>query len=187
NSLQYVITLFGALRAGLAVVNINPLYTARELEYQLTDSGASAIVVLENFAATLEKVYDNVPVETVVVTRIGDFQTRPKRLLTNFTVKAVKRAIPEWSLPAAQELRDALTRGAELPFTAPELGPDSLAFIQYSGGTTGQARGAMLSHGNIIANIAQCRCWLHPQLGADEVCVIITALPIYHIFALTVN
>lgn len=187
NSLQYVITLFGALRAGLVVVNVNPLYTARELEYQLTDSGASAIVVLENFAATLEKVYDNVGIETVVITRIGDFQTRPRRLLTNFTVKAVKRAVPEWSLPNPHELRQILQVGAELVFEPPEIGPDSLAFVQYSGGTTGQARGAMLSHGNLVANVAQCRSWLMPELAEDEVSIVITALPIYHIFALTVN
>src|SRR5699024_4015573 len=105
NCLQYVVTLLGALRAGLVVINVNPLYTARELEYQLSDSGATTIVVLENFAATLEKVYDSVDIETVIVSRIGDFQARPRRLLTNFTVKAVKREIPEWSLPDPKELR----------------------------------------------------------------------------------
>src|SRR5699024_709627 len=154
---------FGALRAGLVVVNVNPLYTARELEYQLTDSGATAIVVLENFAATLEKVYDSVDIETVIVSRIGDFQARPRRLLTNFTVKAVKREIPEWSLPDPKELRQVLQAGAGLAFEPPDIGPDSLAFVQYSGGTTGPARGAMLNHGNLIANVAQCRSWLVPQ------------------------
>lgn len=187
NSIQYVVTLFGALRAGLTVVNVNPLYTARELEHQLDDSGAVAIVVLENFAATLEKVYDNVGIETVVITRIGDFQAPTKRFVTNFTVKAVKKSIPDWSLPNPHELRQALQAGARLDLEPPEIGPDDLAFLQYTGGTTGPARGAMLSHGNMIANVAQCRAWLAPELGTTEPPIVITALPMYHIFALTVN
>lgn len=187
NCLQYAITLFGALRAGLTVVNVNPLYTARELEHQLTDSGATAIVVLENFAATLEKVYDNVKVKTVVVTRIGDFQPATKRFVTNFAVKAVKKSVPEWSLPNPHDLRQVLQAGAKLEFKPPDIGPDNLAFLQYTGGTTGPARGAMLSHGNIIANIAQCRTWLTANSYADAPPIVITALPVYHIFALTVN
>lgn len=187
NCLQYVVTLLGALRAGLVVINVNPLYTARELEHQLSDSGATTIVVLENFAAKLEKVFDNVAVETVITTRLGDFQKAAKRLLTNFTIKAVKKGIPEWYLPNAHDLRQVLESGATQAFNAPTLGADDLAFLQYTGGTTGPARGAKLSHGNLVANVTQCHAWVAPELDADETPTIITALPIYHIFALTVN
>src|SRR5699024_9287567 len=118
---------------------------------------------------------------------VGDFQAPTKRLLTNFTVKAVKKHVPEWSLPNPHDLRHTLQAGAEMEFSPPAIGADDIAFLQYTGGTTGPARGAMLSHGNLVANVAQCRAWLAPQIGADDAPVIITALPIYHIFALTVN
>src|SRR5699024_158766 len=164
NCLQYVVTLLGALRAGLVVINVNPLYTARELEHQLSDSGATTIVVLENFAAKLEKVFDNVAVTTVITTRLGDFQKATKRLLTNFTIKAVKKGVPEWALPNAHDLRQVLEAGSKHSFDPPVLKPTDLAFLQYTGGTTGPARGARLSHGNLVANVAQCHAWVAPEL-----------------------
>lgn len=187
NCLQYVVTLIGSLRAGLVVINVNPLYTARELEHLLADSEAATIVVLENHAAKLEKVYDNVAVKTVITTQLGDFQTPTRRLLTNFTLKTVKKSVPEWSLLNPYDLRHVLTAGARRPFDPPALGPDDPAFVQYTGGTTAAARGAVLSHGNLVANVAQCRAWFLPALETHEIPAIITALPIYHIFALTVN
>ncbi len=186
NCLQYAVTLFGAIRAGLVVVNVNPLYTARELEHQLSDAEVSTIVVLENFAATLEKVYDNVPVKTIITTQLGDLLGMPKRLITNFVVKKIKKMVPDWSLPDAVDLRSALSTGAGQTFNAPELGHDDLAFLQYTGGTTGPAKGAMLSHGNVVANVIQNQAWFGPEMR-DEGEIIITALPMYHIFALTVN
>lgn len=186
NCLQYVVTLLGSLRAGLVVVNVNPLHTARELEHQLADSGATTIVMLQKYAAKLEKVYDNVGVETVVTTRLGDFQTPTKRLLTKFAHKPAKKNPAPGSLPGVFDLRRVLVAGDRQTFSPPELGPDDLAFVQYTG-TLGSARGAMLSHGNLVANVAQCRAWFEPEFRADTPTTIITALPMYHIFALTVN
>ncbi len=186
NCLQYPIALFAALRAGLVVVNINPLYTARELEHQLSDADVRTLIVMENFAATLEKIYDSVPVETVITTQLGDMLSLPKRLLTNFVVKKVKKMVPAWNLPGAIEFPAALSKGASLDFTPARPGPDDLAFLQYTGGTTGPAKGAMLSHANIVANLLQCQEWFKPEMSEDGE-VIITALPMYHIFALTVN
>jgi long-chain acyl-CoA synthetase len=184
NCLQYVAALFGALRAGLVVVNVNPLYTARELEHQLSDSGAETIVIMENFAATLEKVYDSVPVRRVITTRLGDLLGGVKGPLVNFVVKRVKKMVPAWSLPDTVGFPQALARGGD--FRAPELSHEDLAFLQYTGGTTGPAKGAMLTHGNLVANLQQCHAWFEPTMESEDE-VIITALPMYHVFALTVN
>jgi len=186
NCLQYVIALFGALRAGLVVVNVNPLYTARELEHQLTDSGAETIIVMENFAATLEKIYDTVPITTVITTQLGDLLSGLKGPITNFVVKRVKKMVPPWDLPDNIDFRSALASGGKQQFSPVELSHDDLAFLQYTGGTTGPAKGAMLSHGNLVANVLQCHMWFGQHVeDAGE--VIITALPMYHVFALTVN
>ena len=186
NCLQYATALFGALRAGLVVVNINPLYTARELEHQLKDAEVRTLVVMENFAATLEKIYDNVPVETVITTQLGDMLSPIKRVLTNFVVKRVKKMVPNWELPGATDFNTALNVGRSQQFEPVQLGGDDLAFLQYTGGTTGPAKGAMLSHANVVANVLQCQEWFKPEMS-DEGELIITALPMYHIFALTVN
>lgn len=186
NCMQYVVALFGALRAGLVIINVNPLYTARELEHQLSDSGAEAILVMENFAATLEKIYDSVPIKSVITTQLGDMLTGIKGPVTNFLVKRVKKMIPEWELPNTTEFRNAMLKGAKLEFSPVEISHEDLAFLQYTGGTTGPAKGAMLSHGNLIANVLQVQAWFGPEM-TNESEVIITALPMYHVFALTVN
>lgn len=186
NVLQYPVVLFGALRAGLTVVNTNPLYTARELRHQLSDSGARAIVVLENFAHTLEKVIDDTAVETAIVTGIGDLLGFPKRTLTNFVVRHVKKMVPAYQLPRSIALAEAFSRGETLPDASCELALSDLAFLQYTGGTTGVAKGAMLSHRNIVANVQQAGAWLGNNIDYGRE-VIITALPLYHIFALTAN
>jgi long-chain acyl-CoA synthetase len=188
NMLQYPIALFGALRAGLVVVNCNPLYTPRELEHQLKDSGAVAIVILENFAHTLEQVLPHTPVRTIVTTQLGDLLRFPKSLIVNLVVKHVKKLVPAWSLPGSVPFRDALAEGARSQLTEPPLGHDDIAFLQYTGGTTGVSKGAMLTHGNMVANLLQSSAW-HAARGGDdtEKEVVITALPLYHIFALTAN
>ena len=186
NLLPYPVALFGALRAGYTIVNCNPLYTPRELEHQLADSGAEAIVILENFAHTLAQVLPKTQVKTVVVTRAGDLLGFPKGAITNFVVKRVKKAVPEWSIPGAVRFPDALSRGSGLALDEPPLGKDDLAFLQYTGGTTGVSKGAMLTHGNIVANLLQCSSWWGTGLK-DGREIIITALPLYHIFALTGN
>ena len=186
NCLQYATALFGALHAGLIVVNVNPLYTARELEHQLSDAEVKTLVVMENFAATLEKIYDNVPVETVITTQLGDMLSPIKRLLTNFVVKRVKKMVPSWNLPGATDFNTALASGRRQQFEPVDINRDDLAFLQYTGGTTGPAKGAMLSHGNVVANVLQCQEWFKPEMSAEGE-LIITALPMYHIFALTVN
>jgi long-chain acyl-CoA synthetase len=186
NLLQYPVVLFGALRAGFVVVNCNPLYTPRELEHQLKDSGAEAIVILENFAKTLEAVLANTNVKTIVTTQVGDLLGFPKRLITNFVVKKVKKLVPPWKLPGAVSLRDALAAGRGQKLVEPPLTHDDIAFLQYTGGTTGVSKGAMLTHGNIVANLQQTAAWWGSGLRDGEE-VIITALPLYHIFALTAN
>ncbi|PKO84307.1 MAG: long-chain-fatty-acid--CoA ligase [Betaproteobacteria bacterium HGW-Betaproteobacteria-11] len=187
NVLQYPVCLFGALRAGCTVVNCNPLYTPRELEHQLSDSGAEVVVVLENFAHVLQEVVHRTPVRHVVTTQLGDMLGLFKGGLVNLVVKHVKKMVPAWSLPQqAQSLARVLSRGAGEPFVSPKLKPEDIAFLQYTGGTTGVAKGAMLTHGNIVANVLQARAWLKPFLGGDEQ-IVITALPLYHIFALTAN
>jgi len=190
NLLQYPIVLFAALRAGLIVVNTNPLYTGRELKHQLKDSGTTVIVILENFAHTLAKIVDETPVETIITTRIGDMLDFPKSLLINFVVKYVKKMVPPFTLPAAVSFKDALATGNAInqktPFENANLGHDDVAFLQYTGGTTGVAKGAMLSHKNMIANLLQPYEWASADLIDGEE-VFITALPLYHIFALTAN
>ena len=185
NLLQYPVCLYGALRAGYTVVNCNPLYTERELEHQLKDSGAEAIVIVENFASVLANVIARTPVKHVLVTQLGDMLDFPKRMIVNLVVKHVKKMVPTWSIPNAVELRDALIEGGRYPLKPVEVGHDDLAFLQYTGGTTGVSKGAMLTHRNIIANLQQAHAWIKASLRDDE--LIVTALPLYHIFALTAN
>jgi long-chain acyl-CoA synthetase len=185
NLLQYPICLYGALRAGYTVVNCNPLYTERELEHQLKDSGAEAIVIVENFASVLDKVIARTPVKHVLVTQLGDMLDFPKRMIVNVVVKHVKKMVPAWNLPNAIELRDALIEGGRHPLQPVEVGHDDIAFLQYTGGTTGVSKGAMLTHRNIIANLQQAHAWITNGVRDEE--IIVTALPLYHIFALTAN
>ncbi|MBK8400570.1 MAG: AMP-binding protein [Propionivibrio sp.] len=186
NILQYPICMFGALRAGYVVVNCNPLYTPRELEHQLKDSGAETIVILENFAHTLERVIFRTQVKHVVVARLGDMSTFPKSAAINFVVKYVRRMVPAWRLPFHVGFCTALSKGAESDVSPVGVNHDSLAFLQYTGGTTGLSKGAMLTHRNILANLAQAHAWIKPVIteGGE---FIVTALPLYHIFALTAN
>ena len=186
NVLQYPVVVAAILRAGLVVTNVNPLYTARELEHQLKDSGAKAIVVVENFACTVQKVRERTALETVVVTGIGDLLPTPKRQITNLVVRRVKKMVPAWDIPAAVPFRKALKEGKWQSLDRPELGHSDLAFLQYTGGTTGVAKGAMLSHRNMIANLLQARAWLKAVIREGEATVI-TPLPLYHIFSLTAN
>ncbi|HEX5093158.1 MAG TPA: long-chain-fatty-acid--CoA ligase [Burkholderiales bacterium] len=185
NCLQYPIALFGVLRAGLTVVNVNPLYTARELEHQLKDSGAEAIVILENFAHVLEEVLPRTPVKHIAVAALGDL-LGVKGLIVNFVVRSVKKMVPEFELPGAERFNAVLAAGAGLPMKPYETGFGDLAFLQYTGGTTGVSKGAMLTHENILANIAQSSFNLTASLEGESP-VIITALPLYHIYSLTVN
>ena len=186
NTLQYPVAMVGALRAGLVVVNTNPLYTMPELEHQLADSGATAIVVLENFAQVLQKVLPNTGVKHVLVTGAGDFLRFPKSYLVNFVVRHVRKQVPPWDIAGAQSFKDAVTHGLKLPLTPVEISPTDLAFLQYTGGTTGVAKGAMLSHGNVSTNVLQAEAWLGDEFhGAAG--VLITAIPLYHIFALSCN
>jgi long-chain acyl-CoA synthetase len=184
NVLQYPVALFGALRAGLTVVNCNPLYTPRELEHQLSDSGADAIVILENFARTLQEVAARTRVRHVVTTQLGDLLGFPKGPVVNAVVKHVKRLVPAWSLPGSMPFRETLAQGRRHALTQPPITHDDLAFLQYTGGTTGISKGAMLTHGNIVANLQQMSAWVGGGLE-DGKEVVITALPMYHIFALT--
>jgi len=186
NILQYPVALFGALRAGLVVVNTNPMYTARELRHQLVDAGAKAIVVVENFASVLESVRSEVPLEHIITTGVGDLLDFPKSMLVNFVLRHVKKAIPAWKLPGSEKFQDVLDKGKKLPFNPVNIAFEDIAFLQYTGGTTGVAKGAMLTHRNIVANLLQARAWL-AQLDDETQQVIITALPLYHIFALTAN
>ncbi len=185
NVLQYPIALFGALRAGMVVVNTNPLYTARELRHQLEDSGAKAIVVLDNFAATLQEVVKETHVEHIVTSGLGDM-VGAKGMLINFALKHVKKMVPAYSLPQAVRFKDALARGAAHQLAPVQVGHDDTAFLQYPGGTTGVAKGAMLTHGNMIANMLQSGAWFAAKIRPGEE-TIVTALPLYHIFALTCN
>ncbi|KZC34413.1 long-chain fatty acid--CoA ligase, partial [Rhodanobacter sp. FW510-R12] len=187
NVLQYPIALFGTLRAGLVVVNTNPMYTARELKHQLEDSGAKAIVVLDNFAGTLQHVVAETHVQHIITTGIGDLLGFPKGALINFVLKHVKKMVPAFDLPQAVRFRDALARGAAHPLQPVTLGHDDIAFLQYTGGTTGVAKGAMLTHGNMVANTLQAAAWIGTDLVTPGEEVIITALPLYHIFSLTAN
>jgi long-chain acyl-CoA synthetase len=186
NLLQYPVAIFGILRAGMVVVNVNPLYTPRELEHQLKDSGAKAIVIVENFIETLEKVIDRTPLAAVITTQIGDLLPFPKRTLVNFTLKYIKKVVPKWNVPGTLTFNSALAKGAAQPYTRLELSHKDIAFLQYTGGTTGVSKGATLLHGNIVANLQQAGGWVG-TLTEDGKEIIITALPLYHIFALTAN
>ncbi len=188
NLLQYPIALFAALRAGLVVVNTNPLYTARELEHQLNDSGAVAIVILENFASTLAEVLDKTSIKTIITTQIGDLAGFPKSMIVNFVVKHIKKMVPAYSLPShAVKFNDVLKAGKDKPFTDADIGHDDIAFLQYTGGTTGVAKGAALSHKNMVANLLQLEAWVSNELRYEASEIFITALPLYHIFSLTAN
>jgi long-chain acyl-CoA synthetase len=187
NILQYPIALFGALRAGMVVVNTNPLYTARELEHQLKDSGAKAIVIVENFVHVLQQVLPRTDLKKVLVTRIGDLLGVPRGFIVNFVLKHVRKQIPAWSMPGASTFKSALGSGLGLKLEPVSLGPEDIAFLQYTGGTTGIAKAAILTHRNMVANVQQAYAWINPSLKANEARVIITALPLYHIFALTTN
>ena len=184
NLLQYPVCLFGLLRAGYVVVNVNPMYTARELQHQLNDSGAQAMIVVEVFAHTLAKVIANTEVKHVVVTGLADMMPWPKRVLGNFLIRKVKKAVPPYSLPGSVDFLDLLAQGAAAPFKPVAIASDDLAFLQYTGGTTGVAKGAMLTHGNILANVKQGQVWSEPFLDRSEELISITAIPLYHIFAL---
>lgn len=187
NLLQYPIALFGALRAGLVVVNVNPLYTPRELEHQLNDSGAKAIVIVSNFAATLEKVVFDTSVKHVILTRMGDQLSFGKRTLVNFVVKYVKKLVPKYKLPHAVSFREALSIGKQRQYVKPTIYKDDLAFLQYTGGTTGVAKGAMLTHGSVIANVLQAKWVADPLLKGARERIAVIPLPLYHVFALSVN
>ena len=187
NVLQYPIALAAVLRAGYTVVNVNPLYTARELEHQLADSGSEAIIVLENFAHTVQKVMGKTPVRHVVVASMGEMLGGVKGMLVNFVVRNVKKMVPEFSLPNMVTFKDALAQGERMPFRPAALKVDDVAFLQYTGGTTGVSKGATLTHRNVIANVLQTEAWAQPcmQETAGEQVTIVCALPLYHIFALT--
>lgn len=186
NILQYPIALFGVLRAGLTAVNVNPLYTPRELEHQLKDSGAKAIVIVSNFANTLERVVYQTGVKHVILTRMGDHLGLAKGTLVNFIVKYVKKLVPKYNLPDAISFRRALSKGHHLQYIKPHIEAEDLAFLQYTGGTTGVAKGAMLTHRNMLANLEQSITFFNQSVkpGCE---LVVTALPLYHVFALTVN
>jgi long-chain acyl-CoA synthetase len=188
NVLQYPIALAAILRAGYTVVNVNPLYTPRELEHQLKDSGSEAIIVLENFAHTLEQVIGKTPVRHVVVASMGELLGGAKGMLVNFVVRSVKKMVPDFDIPNMVRFKDALAQGAKMRFTAATLEATDVAFLQYTGGTTGVSKGAALTHRNVIANVLQIEAWSAPSLARGPVVehpVIVCALPLYHIFALT--
>ncbi|AJA60148.1 MULTISPECIES: long-chain fatty acid--CoA ligase [Bradyrhizobium] len=187
NVLQYPVATAAVLRAGFAVVNVNPLYTPRELEHQLKDSGAEAIIVLENFAHTVEQVIARTQVKHVIVGSMGDLLGF-KGVIVNLVVRRVKKMVPAWSLPGAVSFNDAVSAGRGLTFNKPKLSPGDVAFLQYTGGTTGVSKGATLLHRNIVANVLQNDAWLQPALAAPphvDQLMIVCALPLYHIFALT--
>ncbi len=186
NLLQYPVALFGILRAGMTVVNVNPLYTARELKHQLNDSQAKAIIIVENFAHTLDKVVADTGIQEVLLTSLADMLPAPKRWVVNFVVKRVKKMVPAYSLAGAKSFMSALKAGEKLTYTRPEINNEDLAFLQYTGGTTGVSKGAMLTHRNMIANLEQVSGLLSTVItpGKD---LVVTALPLYHIFALLAN
>ncbi|MFC3533021.1 long-chain-fatty-acid--CoA ligase [Vogesella facilis] len=186
NLLQYPVAVFGILRAGGTVVNVNPLYTPRELEHQLKDAGVDTILILENFASVLEQVLPRTPVKNVIIASIGDMLGFPKGLIVNFVVRKIKKMVPPWHIPGHIRFNDTLKLGAARPYTPVALGHDDIAFLQYTGGTTGVSKGAMLTHKNIVANMLQAGEWIkHAVREGQE--VIVTALPLYHIFCLTAN
>jgi long-chain acyl-CoA synthetase len=187
---QYPVAVAGILRAGLVVVNVNPLYTPRELEHQLRDSGAKAIIIIENFAATLQQCIDKTPVQHVVLAAVGDRLGLIKGAIGNYLVRSVKKLVPAFSLPGAVRFNHALARGSRAPFVRPTLAADDIAVLQYTGGTTGVSKGAVLLHRNVIANVLQSEVWNEPvmqRIPAGEQPTGVCALPLYHIFAFTVG
>lgn len=186
NVLQNPIAIFAVLRGGFTVVNTNPLYTTRELKHQLSDSGAKAIIVVENFCHVLQEVMDETPIQHVVTTQLGDMLKFPKSSIVNLVVKYVKKMVPAFSLPLAISFKEALKIGAQHPYAPVETGHQDIAFLQYTGGTTGVAKGAMLTHRNMIANMQQASAWIREKVEENKE-IIITALPLYHIFSLTAN
>jgi long-chain acyl-CoA synthetase len=186
NVMQYPVALFGILRSGMVVVNVNPLYTARELEHQLKDSGAKAIVIVENFAHILQQVLPHTDLKQVLVTRIGDLLGFPRGALVNLVLR-LRKQVPPWSMPGAITLKSALGGGLGLKLAPLEVGPQDIAFLQYTGGTTGVAKAAVLTHRNMVANVLQASAWIRPALQPGPQRIIITALPLYHIFSLTAN
>ena len=187
---QYPVAVAAILRAGLVVVNVNPLYTPRELEHQLKDSGAKAIVVIENFASVLAQVMSAVPTKLVVIASMGDMLGLPKSLIVNYVVRKVKKMVPAFDLPGAVRFNDALSAGRRKSFKPAQVGPDDIAVLQYTGGTTGVSKGAVLLHRNLVANILQAEAWYQPALKKippGEQVVTICALPIYHIFGFNTN
>jgi long-chain acyl-CoA synthetase len=186
NCLQYPIATFGILRAGLTVVNVNPMYTPRELRHQLVDSGASAIVVLDNFGKTVQEVIADTPLKQVIATGLGDMLAFPKGAIVNFVLKHVKKMVPDYDIPGATRFRDALILGQLQKLPQVAIDPEDIAFLQYTGGTTGVAKGAMLTHRNLVANMQQAAAWVRSNVKLGEE-IMITALPLYHIFSLTAN
>ncbi len=186
NMLQYPVALFGILKAGMIAVNVNPLYTARELRHQLNDSGTSAIVIIENFASTLAEIIEETNVTQVITTQLGDLLSFPKGVLVNFAVKHIKKMIKPFDLPTIHSFNQALTKGSQHHFQPVDVKGEDTAFLQYTGGTTGVAKGAELTHRNIVANMLQTDVWMSNVLKKGEE-IVITALPLYHIFALTAN
>ncbi len=186
NILQYPVALFGILRGGFVAVNVNPLYTPRELEHQLKDSGSKAIIIFENACHTLEEILPHTGVKYVLKTSIGDMLGFPKSLIVNFVIKKVKKMVPDYTLSNAISFTDALSRGDESRFVKPTIVKDDIAFLQYTGGTTGVSKGAVLLHKNILANLCQAKAWIAPLVSEGNE-IIITPLPLYHIFSLTAN
>lgn len=186
NLLQYPVALFGILRAGMVVVNVNPLYTARELKHQLSDAGTKVLVILKNFAHTYDKIQNDVKLDKVILTGIGDALPAPKRWVVNFAVKYIKKMVPAYNISTGIDFNDAMKKGARAEFKAQQVSGEDLAFLQYTGGTTGPSKGAMLTHRNMVANLEQVSAVITPRLNDGEE-TIITALPLYHIFALTAN
>jgi long-chain acyl-CoA synthetase len=187
NILQYPIALYGVLRAGMVVVNTNPLYTARELEHQMKDSGAKAIVIVENFAHVLQQVLPHTGLKKVLVTRIGDLLGFPRGMVVNFVLRYVRKQIPDWNIPGTMTFKSALAAGLGLKLEPVAIGPEDIAFLQYTGGTTGIAKAAILTHRNMVANVLQASAWIRPALQPRAHRIVITALPLYHIFSLTAN
>ncbi|MEI6738294.1 MAG: AMP-binding protein, partial [Pseudomonadota bacterium] len=184
--LQYPVAIFGILRAGFTVVNCNPLYTPRELEHQLKDSGAKVVIVIENFAATLEQSIAGTGVKHVITTGMGDMLGFPKSMITNWVLKHKKKMVPAWNIPGAVTFNLVLAKGAALPFSEPTIVGSDIAFLQYTGGTTGVSKGAILTHRNLIGNMAQAGCWIGIDLTVGEE-VVMQPLPMYHIFALSTS
>jgi long-chain acyl-CoA synthetase len=187
NLLQFPVAFIGAIKAGLIVVNTNPLYTPREMEHQFKDAGVSAVLILDNFASNLEVILDKIPARHIIVTRMGDMMGTFKGMLVNFVVKTVKKMVPAYHIPNAISFKDVISKGSQLKLDKPPIDIEDLVLLQYTGGTTGVAKGAQLSHRNIVAHNMMITHWFKPYLNAAKENIMITALPMYHIFGLTVN